>query len=149
VTSIYETTDRLIDEELNELLVLAWDMDDRSPSDSAEPGHRLTMPLVRLISAALLMHQRHNIDTRGRCRICTSRGRLWRRVRMQPCTVYAALNFYLTQPDGLVLRDMHRPRARPMPRPAPDTLPTIELPRIRDGWPGPGPNPPPTPLRER
>jgi hypothetical protein len=120
VTTLYDVTDRLIGEHLHALLALGWQVDEllrtalaepAATEDSAEP----TTPFVRLISAARLLYHHHTIDTKGRCRICTrpSRGR---RAPTRPCTVHAALSFYLLQPDELVLREIPRPAAPRLPR---------------------------------
>jgi len=92
MTSIYQTTDRLIGEHLDELLTAAWELDTR---------------FVRLVCAARSLRERHRIDAHGRCRTCTRRRRL-RRTRARPCTVHVALAYYLTQPAELVLRDETR-----------------------------------------
>ena len=68
MTTIYETTDRLIGEHVDELLALAWDIDEQLRPMSAEAderGHRPTMPFVRLIAAVHLLYQQHGVDAKG------------------------------------------------------------------------------------
>jgi len=134
MTTIYETTDRLIGEHVDELLALAWDIDEQPRPMSAEAderGHRPTMPFVRLIAAVHLLYQQHGVDAKGRCHICAERTRVWC-TRTRPCTVYAALSFFLTQPDELVLHDIPRPPPTQQSPPVTDLQRTVELPRIRD-----------------
>ncbi len=128
MTTLYTTVDRLIGEQLDELLALGWEVDEQLEPLTAETdefSHQPAMPFVRLISAVRFLYQKHAVDAKGRCRICIERGRLWRRTRAQPCTVHAALSFYLTQHDDLVLAELPR-------SPTFDAEQTIELPRIRD-----------------
>ena len=119
MTSLYTTTSRLVGEYLDALLGLGWRLDDLDD----DPDLRV----VRLAGAALALTQQHAIDSKGRCRICTRRRHL-RRTRTRPCTVYAALSFYLTQPYELALRQFARPgvdRSRPT---APEAETTVRLP---------------------
>ena len=134
MTNIYETTDRLIDERLDQLRALGWDVDQQlQPASALADGrsHQPTMLFVRLVSAVRLLYQLHRIDAKGRCQICTDRPRL-RRTRTRPCTVYSALSFYLTQHDELVLPELPRPPTA-QPRQLSDAEQTMELPRIRGG----------------
>lgn len=138
MTTLYTTMDRLIGEHLDELLTLGWEVDEQLRSaaiETDEPSHQPTMPFARLISAVRLLYQKHTVDAKGRCRICTERGRFWRRMRVQQCFVHAVLSFYLVQSDEVVLSEITRSRTvqrrrRPLRL---DLRPTIELPRIRDG----------------
>ena len=107
MTTIYHTTDRLIDEQLDALFATAWQLDNQ---------------FARLVAAARSLHEQHRVNAKGRCRICSRRPPL-RCTSMRICTVYAALSFYLTQPNDLVLREI--------PRPMFDVDQTIELPSIR------------------
>jgi hypothetical protein len=110
MSSVYETTGRLLGERLEALLEVGWHVDDLL-ADQAGVSTGTTeecAQFVRLISAAQSLYWQHAVDPRGRCRICVRRSRRWR-ARLRPCTVYAALSFYLTQPDELVLRDVPRP----------------------------------------
>ena len=136
MTTLYTTMDRLIGEHLDELLALGWEVDEQlrsAATETDEPSHQPTMPFVRVISAVRLLHQKHTVDAKGRCRICTERRRFWHRTRTQPCTVHSAFSFYLTQSDELVLSEIPRPRAAPGRPPLElDLRPTIELPRIPD-----------------
>lgn len=129
MTSIYETTDRLIGEHLDALLEIGWQVDDVVLSMLAD---RMVFPersaqFVRLVWAVRSLCLQHRKDARGRCRICVKRGRLRRRRLARPCTVYSALSFFLTQPDDLVLRDIPKPVTMPPPLRAEQTvrLPTI------------------------
>ena len=84
MSSIYETTDRLIGEHLDALLAVAWEADDRLGPEfthTFESSCQPSMLFVRLVSAARLLYQGHSVDAKGRCRICTTRVRWWRRVR--------------------------------------------------------------------
>lgn len=55
--------------------------------------------LVRSIGALEHLHQRHRLDTHGRCAVCRPRRRWcpWPPKR-STCTVHAALSFFLQQP---------------------------------------------------
>jgi hypothetical protein len=56
--------------------------------------------VVRLIGALSQLQQLHRIDNHGRCSICWTSPRTrwpWRKPAI--CTVFAALGFYLSQPN--------------------------------------------------
>lgn len=96
MTSAASVTSKLVRERLELLLSVASTLD-----------HHLDEParFVRLAVAALTLVQQHAVDSKGRCRFCTRR-RGWRRVRARPCTVHAAFDASLTQPDDLVQRQV-------------------------------------------
>lgn len=56
--------------------------------------------LVRLVSAATSLNERHAVDGRGRCTVCreasTWRWRLWQ--QRLSCSVYETLSQHMTQP---------------------------------------------------
>ena len=93
MTSVYATTDRLIAERLDALAAAVC----------VEGG---AIPFARLVGAVVLLRDQHRIGATGRCRICIRRRRLHRRLA-RPCTVHSALGFFLTQPDELVLPELH------------------------------------------
>lgn len=60
--------------------------------------------IVRSLGALIWLQQRHHVDARGRCAICRP-GRAWWWLSSPrcACTVQAALNFHLHQPERFVL----------------------------------------------
>ncbi|MCA1703616.1 MAG: hypothetical protein LC808_10320, partial [Actinobacteria bacterium] len=96
--SVHATRSRMFHDELSDVLdiVLTGEViDDRVTAER----------VVRSLGVVVDLHQRHTIDTRGRCPVCwTVPPRWWRpRPRRATCTVYAALNFWLRQPVKSVL----------------------------------------------
>jgi hypothetical protein len=83
VASSYHTTHRLAAEHLAEALH-AWVLGKPVNGDSF---FRSTVALYSLLLA-------HPVDRHGRCRSC--------RQRRRGCRVYAAVSFYLHQPDHVV-----------------------------------------------
>lgn len=126
MSSVYETTGRLLGEHLDALLEAGWYVEDLLADQAGASGGATerNAQFVRLISAAQSLYWQHAVDAKGRCRICTRRSRL-RRTRLRPCTVYSALSFYLTQPDELVLRDIPRPATQYSLPLSPDTKSVI------------------------
>lgn len=121
MTSIYDTTSRLIGEYLDALLSASWQPDGiESDRD---------MRVVRLVAAAMALCRQHEVDGKGRCQVCTRR-RAVRRRRLRPCTVYAVMNFYLTQPDELVLPQLPERHAHQVQHTSPEAEATVRLPRI-------------------
>jgi hypothetical protein len=59
--------------------------------------------VVRSLGALVRLQQLHRVDERGRCSICRTIPRGWRRwPKRTTCTVDNALSFYLHQPERLV-----------------------------------------------
>jgi hypothetical protein len=60
--------------------------------------------VVRALGALVRLQQRHTVDEQGRCSICRTAPRGWRRwPQRATCTVNSALSFYLSQPERFVL----------------------------------------------
>ncbi|MGH3611048.1 MAG: hypothetical protein ACRDRK_00195 [Pseudonocardia sp.] len=93
--SVHATLYRLFDRELSELLdtVLAGEV--VADRDTAEH-------LIRTIGALLHLHAQHPVDAHGRCSSCRPPRIRWP-WRRSPCSVHAALSFYLRHPPDLVL----------------------------------------------
>lgn len=66
--------------------------------------------IVRLVGALVRLQQLHRVDERGRCSVCWTMPRPWR--RRTTCTVDSTLGFFLRQSDRFVfaaLTDEPRP----------------------------------------
>lgn len=90
--------------ELAELLnaVLAGDL----VNDQVTVDERVAVErqVVRAVGALVRLQQRHEVDAQGRCSICRTSPRGWRRwPKRTTCTVHSALGFFLRQPERFVL----------------------------------------------
>jgi hypothetical protein len=117
MTAFHPTCHRLLDKELSGLLetMLAGEVvQDRA----------IVERLVRFLGAAVSLHERHDVDRRGRCMRCGPRRRWWRPWhRRHSCSVYSALRFCLGQPFRFVLPAV-------LDRAGGSGVQTVELPRV-------------------
>lgn len=71
---------------------------------------------IRLVGVLMSLLRRHRVDQRGRCSICRrSSGKWWRLwPKRTTCTVHAALDLALRQPERFVLAGIteNRPHLR-------------------------------------
>jgi len=88
--SVWVTQHRLLVEQLEDLLVGKHGTDDLTEEQA-----------TRLLAAAYVLLQEHQVDKRGRCRLCRSRSGWWPWHR-KPCTVYRTFTVAMTQPIGVV-----------------------------------------------
>jgi hypothetical protein len=90
--SVHETLYQAHGRELSELLDLLLAGEVVSDRATAER-------LVKVVGAVQRVHDRHRIDTRGRCVVCWPVPRTWWRPwpKRSLCTVHAALSFFFRQ----------------------------------------------------
>jgi hypothetical protein len=91
VSNVWQTRRRVLLQQLKEL---AGKLRHEEPI----PPTVLKEQTTRLLAGTLMLLQRHDVNERGQCRIC-SRPRTWQFWRRKPqCTVYQSLDFAMRQP---------------------------------------------------
>lgn len=106
MTTPYTNMHRLLGEQLDELLALVWEVDEQlqpAVAEFEEPSHQPTVPFARLISAARFLHRQHTVDAKAAVASAPGEDDSCGARQSNPCSVHAALSFYLVQPDEIVL----------------------------------------------
>jgi len=88
--SVWETQHRLLAEQLEDFLVGKHGTNDLTQDQA-----------TRLIAAAYVLLQEHQVNKRGKCRLCRSRS-AWRPWHRRPCTIYRVFTVVMTQPIKIV-----------------------------------------------
>lgn len=96
MSGVWETRDRLLVEQLDQLVKR---LSDQEPIEPAE----LTEQMVRLLTGVVMLLRRHRVNRRGQCQYCGWTRWVWRFWRRRPrCTVYQAVGFASRQRMDMV-----------------------------------------------
>jgi hypothetical protein len=96
IPTVVLTGNRLLTEQLHDLMAVLASRGDRLPADAVAT-------LARLVTAVSALQDLHTTDTRGRCRLCRAKPRKWSRPKH--CSVHATLETAMRSPFGLIVDD--------------------------------------------
>jgi len=100
VSSVWETTYRLLGERLRQRLA---ELADRGPTSDRDDEL-----LLRLLALAVDLHEWHHVDRYGQCRRCRPCRRWWRKGsrHQQHCAVFDSLDYYLDEELQMIWRQV-------------------------------------------
>ncbi len=103
-TTTYQMRHRLLRERVVALLSAPGLAAEDNPAGGRD--RQADKQLVRLVGAALVLLERHQVDGAGRCGVCRRNGWPRRFRRRRQCSVFGVLSFFLDESLELVWRQV-------------------------------------------